>query len=225
MAVGPPQMRPQREANCLQAAQSVTAAEQTCFSPSHGPGHWPALGWAGARQPCHTEPGWGYLCSASAEPRVPVPSPLSNQRLHVALPLLSGFQYKLLTSQEAGLPVPRAGVSIPFKDQVASHPLFSPRCQCMITGPTPHVCACVCAHAQPCPTLCDPMDCSLPSSSIHGFIQARIPEWVVIFYSRGIFLTQGLNLCLLCLLHWQVDSVPQSINFQKKNCTSVVIKY
>ena len=154
-----------------------------------------------------------------------VPSPLSNQRLLVALPLLSGFQYKLLTIQEAGLPVPGAGVSIPFKDQVASRPLFSPRCQCMITGPTPHVCACMCAHAQPCPTLCDPVDCSLPSSSIHGIIQARISEWVAIFYSRGIFLTQGSNLCLLCLLHWQVDSLPQSITFQKKNCTSVVIKY
>ena len=133
-----------------------------------------------------------------------VPSPLSNQRLHVALPLLSGFQYKLLTSQEAGLPVPGAGVSIPFKDQVASHPLFSPRCQCMITGPTPHVCACMCAHAQPCPTLCDPMDCSLPSSSIHRIIQARIPEWVAIFYSRGIFLTQGSN---LRLLHRQAASL------------------
>lgn len=147
MAVGTPQMRPQREANCLQAAQSVTAAEQTWFSPLHGPGH--CLAWAGARQPCHTEPWWGSLCSAS---RHWVPSPLSNQSLHVAPPLLSGFRYKLLTSQEAGLPVPRAGVSIPFKDQVASHPLFSPRCQCMITA-TPTMCVCMHARAQPCPTL------------------------------------------------------------------------
>ena len=34
--------------------------------------------------------------------------------------------------------------------------------------------------AQLCPTLCDPMDCSLPSSSIHGIFQARILEWVAI---------------------------------------------
>ena len=39
--------------------------------------------------------------------------------------------------------------------------------------------------AQSCPTLCDPMDCSLPSSSIHGILQARILEWVAISFSRG----------------------------------------
>ena len=32
---------------------------------------------------------------------------------------------------------------------------------------------------------CDPMDCSLPGSSIHGIFQARILEWVAISYSRG----------------------------------------
>ena len=39
--------------------------------------------------------------------------------------------------------------------------------------------------AQPCPTLCDPMDCSLPGSSLHGILQARILEWVAISFSRG----------------------------------------
>ena len=34
--------------------------------------------------------------------------------------------------------------------------------------------------AQSCPTLWDPMDCSLPGSSIHGIFQARILEWVTI---------------------------------------------
>ena len=38
--------------------------------------------------------------------------------------------------------------------------------------------------AQSCPTLCDPMDCSLPSSSVHGILQARILEWVAISFSR-----------------------------------------
>ena len=33
---------------------------------------------------------------------------------------------------------------------------------------------------QLCPTLCDPMDCSLPGSSVHGVFQARILEWVAI---------------------------------------------
>ena len=35
------------------------------------------------------------------------------------------------------------------------------------------------------------MDCSLPGSSIHGILQARIPEWVAIPFSRGSSLTQG----------------------------------
>ena len=39
--------------------------------------------------------------------------------------------------------------------------------------------------AQLCPTLCDPVDCSLPGSSIHGILQARILEWVTISFSRG----------------------------------------
>ena len=47
--------------------------------------------------------------------------------------------------------------------------------------------------AQPCPTLCDPVDCSLPGSSVHGILQARILEWVTISFSKGIFPTQGLN--------------------------------
>ena len=38
--------------------------------------------------------------------------------------------------------------------------------------------------AQSCLTLCDPMGCSLPSSSVHGILQARILEWVAISFSR-----------------------------------------
>ena len=59
-----------------------------------------------------------------------------------------------------------------------------------------------------CPTLCDPIDCSPPGSSVHGTFQARILEWVVIFFSRvpnpgiepvfpalagGIFTTESLG--------------------------------
>ena len=39
--------------------------------------------------------------------------------------------------------------------------------------------------AQSCPTLCDPVDCSLPGSSIHGIFQARVLEWLAIPFSRG----------------------------------------
>ena len=38
---------------------------------------------------------------------------------------------------------------------------------------------------QSCLTLCDPVDCSPPGSSIHGILQARILEWVAISFSRG----------------------------------------
>ena len=38
---------------------------------------------------------------------------------------------------------------------------------------------------QSCRTLCDPMDCSLPGSSVHGIFHARILEWVAISFSRG----------------------------------------
>ena len=50
---------------------------------------------------------------------------------------------------------------------------------------------------QLCLALCDPIDCSLPGSSVHGILHARILEWVAIPFSRGIFLTQGLNWGLL----------------------------
>ena len=39
--------------------------------------------------------------------------------------------------------------------------------------------------AQSCPTLRDPMDCSLPGSSVHGIFQARGLEWGAIVFSRG----------------------------------------
>ena len=39
--------------------------------------------------------------------------------------------------------------------------------------------------AQSCPTLCDPTDHSLPGSSVHGILQARVLEWVVMPSSRG----------------------------------------
>ena len=52
---------------------------------------------------------------------------------------------------------------------------------------------------QVCPTLCDPLDCSRPGSSVPGIFQARILEWIAIFLLQGIFPTQESR--LLCLLH------------------------
>ena len=47
---------------------------------------------------------------------------------------------------------------------------------------------CACLHAkllQSCLTLCNPMDCSPPGTSVHEILQARILEWVAISFSRG----------------------------------------
>ena len=43
----------------------------------------------------------------------------------------------------------------------------------------------VCSVPQFCPTSCDPLDCSLSGSSVHGMSQARILEWVAISFFRG----------------------------------------
>ena len=48
---------------------------------------------------------------------------------------------------------------------------------------------------QPCPTLCDPMDCSLPGSFVHGIPQARMLEWIAIPFSK-----ECLNCCTTAVI-------------------------
>ena len=50
--------------------------------------------------------------------------------------------------------------------------------------------------------LCDSMHCSPPDFSVHVISQGRILKWVAISFSRGS------NPLLLCILHWQVGSLP-----------------
>ena len=67
---------------------------------------------------------------------------------------------------------------------------------------------CVCTKSlQPCPTLCNPMDCSQPGSSVYGIVQARILEWVTMASSRGSSPPRD-GTCVSCLLHWQAGSLP-----------------
>ena len=58
---------------------------------------------------------------------------------------------------------------------------------------------------QSCPTLCDPMDCNPPGSSVHEILQARTLEWVCHFLLQRIFPTQasnpGLPQCRQILYH------------------------
>ena len=63
---------------------------------------------------------------------------------------------------------------------------------------------CVLSHVW----LCDPMGCSLPGFSVHGDSPDKNTGVGCHFLFHSIFLTQGLKLYLLKLLHWQVDSLP-----------------
>ena len=69
--------------------------------------------------------------------------------------------------------------------------------------PMPPVCA---KSLQSCPTLSNPMDCSPPGSSVMGFSRQDTKVGCHALLHR-IFLTQGSNPRLLCLLHWQSGSL------------------
>ena len=75
------------------------------------------------------------------------------------------------------------------------------------------VCVCVCvfsnllSHVR---LFVIPWDCSPPGSSVQGILLARILEWVATPSLQGIFPTQGSNLHLFYLLHWQVGSLALS---------------
>ena len=72
------------------------------------------------------------------------------------------------------------------------------------------VCVCVCMCARLCPTLCDPMDCSPARLLCPWNFPGKNTGVDCHFLLEGIFPTQGSNLYLLNLLHWQVDSLPLS---------------
>ena len=46
---------------------------------------------------------------------------------------------------------------------------------------------CLCKSFQSCPTLCNPMDCSPPGSSVHEILQVRILQWVALSLLKGLF--------------------------------------
>ena len=66
----------------------------------------------------------------------------------------------------------------------------------------------LCAESfQSCPTLCDPMDHSLPGSSVFGILQATTLEWISMPSSKGSSRPRD-PVHILRLLHWQVDFLP-----------------
>ena len=61
---------------------------------------------------------------------------------------------------------------------------------------------------QSCPTLCDPIDCSLLGSPVHGDSPGKNTGVVCHALLQGIFLTQGSNPRLSHFLHWYAGSLP-----------------
>ena len=61
---------------------------------------------------------------------------------------------------------------------------------------------------QSCPTLCDPIACSLLGTSVHGDSPSKNTRVGCHALHQGIFLTQGSNPHFLYLLHWQAGSLP-----------------
>ena len=70
------------------------------------------------------------------------------------------------------------------------------------------VCVCTCLVTGSLPTLCNPIDCSPPGSSVHGDSPGKNTGACCHLPLQGIFPTQGLNPRLLYLLHWQEDLLP-----------------
>ena len=72
---------------------------------------------------------------------------------------------------------------------------------------------CVYMLLQSCPTLCHPVDYNPPGSSVHGVLQARILEWVVMPSSRGSSRPRGQS-HMSCLRHWQMVSFTTSATWE-----------
>ena len=79
-----------------------------------------------------------------------------------------------------------------------------------------HILLMVCSVAQSCLTLCDPMDCSPPGSSVCGIFLARIMEWVAILFSRSWIHIS----CISCIAG--DSSPPGSTFFMVVMCATVV---
>ena len=73
----------------------------------------------------------------------------------------------------------------------------------------------VCSAAQSCPTLCDPMDCSPPGSSVQGILQARILEQVAVPFSRGSI--EPRSALLQILYHLRHQGSPQQVKTKPNN--------
>ena len=192
--------------------ESMDMKEYTCSVPSHAPlfvtpwpvAHQAPLSMGFSRQeywsglPC---PPPGDLPHPGIEPRSPASQVDSLPPCHLGRPRRrtdcnwesqehSGRHFDPFFSQWL----------FPASEYLWIHQLSGPCHINLLKGISPqdshkksgscwHLLTFICASvvvlaAQSCPTLCDPMDCSPPVSSVHGILQARILEWVAIPFSR-----------------------------------------
>ena len=75
--------------------------------------------------------------------------------------------------------------------------------------------------AQSCPTLSDPMDCSLPGSSVHGIFQARVLEWGATAFSKMLYGLAKLN----SSLHPRLPSQPRCQYPNEQNGSTELLLY
>ena len=130
-------------------------------------------------------------CLATSE--WPLPSRSQQQPLPAPTPLIQPkISPDMAKHPLEGDPLPRGATALPIilKHGDTFRPTQTFRLRLEFRGSTViQILApgggCVCARAQSCPTLCDPMDYSPSGSSVHGILQARILEWVAISFSRG----------------------------------------
>ena len=84
-----------------------------------------------------------------------------------------------------------------------------------------------CLVTKLCPTLCDPMDCSLPGSSVHGVSQERILKWVALSFSRGSSWFRDWT-CLSCIGKWTAELTGKPFSpvnlFKKSKFAFIIIK-
>ena len=80
---------------------------------------------------------------------------------------------------------------------------------------------CVCLVVQSGLTLCDPIDCSLPGSSVYGIFQARILEWVTMSFSTGSWQPTSPALAGGILYHWTTWEAKQEWKQKSKTNSSV----
>ena len=97
-------------------------------------------------------------------------------------------QWCYLTTSSSSNPVSSCPHSFPASRSFPMSWLFSSGGQSIGVSASVlpmHAGLCCAKSLQSCPTLCNPMECSLPGSAVHRIIQARILEWVVVPISRG----------------------------------------